>query len=515
MWRNNPSLYEINARVWLAELTQQYGRTVSLANVPSEEIERLLGYGLDGVWMMGVWAPSPASRRIALQHSGPGSEFRRALSDLREEDVIGSPFAVFDYSVSEQLGGDKGLRQFRERLAQGGLRLMLDFVPNHLAVDHSWTDSHPDYLVQCEGAGASSRHPKTGTGGNTDCFTRELSGARSLRFAHGRDPYFPPWTDTVQVNYNNPSARRAMIGLLRAVASRCDGVRCDMAMLVTNDVFGRVWGSRVTPDEPPAGEFWEAATAAVRDLHPGFVFLGEVYWDLERELQEQGFDYTYDKGLYDRLLADDAAGVREHLQENGGFQAHLARFIENHDEQRAVAAFGPKRSRAAAVLVATLPGLRLFHQGQFAGRRVKVPVQLRRCPLEGPDGELEGFYRRLLHTTSRELFHKGQWRCLQPRTAWPGNGSWRSIIAYTWRLAGAEAALVAVNLSEHRSQARIALTWPGWGGKSWLLRELLDQGSNPPSVYHRDGDTLLSEGLYVELEPFSYHLLSVEPVANG
>jgi len=514
MWKRHPILYEINTRVWLGELSRKHDRLIDLGSVPEEEIDQFKAYGLDAVWLMGVWAPSPASRKIALRHTGPRSDYRRALPNLRDEDVIGSPYAVFDYSVSDQLGGDVGLRRFRERLAHRNLRLMLDFVPNHLAMDHAWTQSDPRYLVHKRCPCLPTASPGADADAGTGYFTRKVDG-RQVAFAHGRDPYFPLWTDTVQVDYNNPAARSAMIATLQAIADRCDGVRCDMAMLVTNEVFRRVWGDIDRPESSRLVEFWEEAIPAVRARHPGFVFLAEVYWDMERELLRQGFDYAYDKGLYDRLLTEDVPAIRDRLRTDSGWQNGSARFIENHDQRRAVDAFGREKSKAAAVLIATLPGLRLFHEGQFEGRRTRLPVQLGRLPVEKRDASLEHFYRQLLNVAGRSLFHDGDWRLLDPRAAWPSNGSFRNIIAYAWSVAGKVAALTAVNLGTHRSQARVPLTWPGWAGRTWALRELLDEGAPPSTVYHRDGDRLLSEGLFIDLEPFAHHLLSAAPIDNA
>jgi len=513
-WRHHPIVYEINTRVWLAELSRLHGRRIHLGNVPDDEIERLQGFGLDGVWMMGVWAPSPTSRRISLRHSGPRSELRRALPDLCSEDVIGSPFAVHDYRVSDLLGGDEGLHRCREQLSQHSMRLMLDFVPNHLAVDHPWIASHPEFLMQCGERGHAPAEAARRSADHEGCFTREVNG-KHIRFAHGRDPYFPPWTDTVQVDYNSADARAAMVATLQAIADRCDGVRCDMAMLITNTVFRRVWGKGQRHTHAPTDEFWETATSAVMARYPDFVFLAEVYWGMERELQRQGFDYTYDKQLYDRLVSGDAVGIREYLRRDEGFQHRVARFIENHDEPRAADAIGRERSETAAVLVATLPGLRLFHQGQFEGRRVRIPVQLGRRPLEEPDLGLKSFYRRLLRLAAQDLFHDGEWQLLEPNRAWSGNGSSRSIIAYTWHLADGERALIVVNLGDHQSQAVIPLSWPGLGDTTWRLRELLKEDSAHPTVYRREGTALQADGLYVELEPFSFHFLCVEPIENG
>ena len=141
-----------------------------------------------------------------------------------------------------------------------------------------------------------------------------------------------------------------------------------MAMLVLPEVFERTWGIRSAP-------FWPRATAEVRSQVPDFLFMAEVYWDLEWTLQQQGFDATYDKRLYDRLEHGASPAVRGHLQAALDFQDRLWRFLENHDEPRAAATFAPDH-RAAAVITFLSPGLRFFHQGQREGKRVRIPMHL-------------------------------------------------------------------------------------------------------------------------------------------
>src|SRR5262249_35078435 len=154
------------------------------------------------------------------------------------------------------------------------------------------------------------------------------------------------------------------------VTELCDGVRCDMAMLLLPDVFQRTWGNRSLPPggvAPVDTPFWPEAIMAVRQRQPRCVFLAEVYWDLEWTLQQQGFDYTYDKRLYDRLHVRDAEGVRGHLWADLEFQRKSTRFLENHDEPRAAGAFPPQVHRAAATVAFLVPGMRFFHEGQLEG----------------------------------------------------------------------------------------------------------------------------------------------------
>jgi hypothetical protein len=363
-----------------------------------------------------------------------------------------------------------------------------------VAVDHRWLSEHPERLMQ-GGSDSLAREP-----GN---YFASRSGDQWRVFAHGRDPYFDGWTDTVQIDYRQPAARRAMADILISIAERCDGARCDMAMLVTQDAFSRTWGGQF---DPPRAEFWPTAITDLRAQHPGFLTLAEVYWDMEWALQQQGFDYTYDKRLYDRLLEGDAMAVRLHLGADMAYQQHLARFIENHDERRAAEAFGVARSRALAVLTLTLPGLRLLHEGQLDGRRIKLPVQLGRRPAEEAALGLEELYRRLLAALRHPVFHEGAWRLLEPREEWSGNTSHRHIIAHRWSL-GEAWRLVVANLSGSAAQCFLPLDFSELADRFWRLKDLLSGVE-----WVRAGNELLQTGLYLDIPGHGYHLLEVQPV---
>jgi hypothetical protein len=286
-----------------------------------------------------------------------------------------------------------------------------------------------------------------------------------------------------------------------AVAGRCDGVRCDMAMLVMRDVFLRTWGGDF---DPPEAEFWPGAIAEVKRSSPGFLMVAEAYWDLEFELQQMGFDYVYDKRLYDRLLEDDVTLVQEHLQlASLEYQTRLVRFVENHDEPRALAAFGPQRSQAAAVVTLTLPGMRLVHDGQMEGRRLKLPVQLGRRSVESSEPGMEAFYRQLLTALGHPIFHAGQWQLLEPERAWPGNPSHGDYVAHSWAL-GKARRLVVVNLASGWSQCYVRLDWPDLAGRTWELVDLLSEAR-----YIRDGDDLLARGLYLDMPGYGTHLFQL------
>ena len=490
-WPNNPLIYEINTWVWLDDLSRQTGRRVTLGRVPQAELERLAGYGFDALWLMGVWQRSPAGRQIAREHPGLQAEYRRALPDFAPQDVVGSPYAILDYRVDAVLGSDAELAALRGRLRELGLRLILDFVPNHLAIDHPWLAGHPWRFVQ---GGLDNLLDAPG-----DYFR-----AHGRIFAHGRDPYFPGWTDTAQLDYRQPDTRRAMTDVLLAVAARCDGARCDMAMLVTRDLFLRTWGGHF---DPPDVEFWPAAIAEIEAAHPGFLLMAEVYWDMEYALQQQGFDYCYDKRLYDRLRAGHATQVRDHLRlANLNYQRRLVRFIENHDEERALEAFGRRCSQAAALVALALPGARLLHEGQIEGCRLKLPVQLGRRSAETHEPGLEPFYRKLLAALNDPALRDGHWQLLEHREAWPGNTSHADFVICFWEL-DQERRLVIVNLSSGPAQCYVFLPLPARIRQTWQLEDLLGEAS-----FAREGDELLERGLYLDLPGYGLHLFHLQRI---
>jgi glycosidase len=480
-----PLIYEINTWVWLAELSRKHKSPVTLSNVPNEEWDAIASFGFDAVWLMGVWQRSPAGKKLARNLTPLLEEYRKALPDFTPEDIPGSPYCIRDYSVDESLGGPEGLYQARKAAADCGLGLILDFVPNHVAMDHEWVLERPEFIIPGDAADLI-RAP------------REFFQSGGRVFACGRDPNYPPWQDVAQLNAFHPGLREAAIGTLLGIAAQCDGVRCDMSILLINRIFQKTWGSRAGRE--PQHEYWVQVIGDVRKRYPDFAFIAEAYWDLERELQQQGFDYCYDKRLYDRLIHESADTIRLHLSGDPAYPHKLVRFIENHDEPRAAAAFGPEKARAAAVIVAALPGARLFYDGQFEGRKVQLPVQLGRQPEEYPDRELRCFYRTLLESVRDARLREGTWNLCE-LSGWPDNESYRNFVAWIW--AGADRHhLIVVNLSERQSQGRVRMPGLNLSGRSWQLVDLLSG-----DVFERDGNEMTDPGLYVDLRPWGYHFL--------
>ena len=490
-----PALYEINTRTWLDGLSRQRGRAVTLADIDDATLDQLQKRGFDWIWLLSVWPTGAASRAVSRHHPAWRTSFEQALPDLTEDDIAGSGFAVAGYRVDPALGGPAVLAGFRARLAERGMRLMLDFVPNHTALDHPWTQSKPEFFIEGD-AQSLAQAP--------DSYARVPSGEGSRILAHGRDPNFPAWPDTLQLNYGSAALQAAQVAELLAIAECCDGVRCDMAMLLLPEVFHRTWGIDAEP-------FWPTAIASVRQAHPGFTFLAEAYWDLEWELQQQGFDFCYDKRLFDRLRTGDATSVRAHLDAGLDYQSRLARFLENHDEPRAAETFPLPQHKAAAAITYLSPGLRFFHQGQLGGARVQVPVHLRRAPVEPYDGDIARFYTRLLSVLrTNAVLREGDWSPLTPQPAWPGNPTWADFVCALWRGRDDGLCLVAVNYSSHQAQCRLHLPLPDLSARRFRLVDLMGD-----EIYLREGSELAVSGLYLDLAPWHFNLFRLEDVAGA
>ncbi len=431
-----PSIYEINIRARLRELGAD-----GFDEFPDSELDRLAARGFDWIYLLGVWQTGDAGRDYSLT----------LFPGVNPGNVCGSMFAVTAYQAHEAFGGTDALVRLLHRMHRRNLKLLVDFVPNHTAVDHSWTHQHPDFYIAGDGTGG---------------------------FAHGRDPNFPPWPDTLQLNYANPALQDAMIAELTRISTVADGVRCDMAMLLLPDVFKRTWGVDIAP-------FWPRAIASAKSNAPGFLFVAEVYWDLEWQLQQQGFDYCYDKRLYDRLRAAASGPVRDHLRAPLDYQNKLTRFLENHDEPRAAAVFDDAVHRAAAVITYGSPGMRFFQEGQLGGRKQSLSVHLCRGAAEPANAGLHEFYRALLTALPQG---DCQWVEAQPASQPPSH---ENFIVWSWTHT-----LVVVNYSSRRSQCNLPVQAAG----RYQLTDLLSDAH-----YEREGSLL-----YIDLPAWGFNMFRVE-----
>jgi|Deesub1362B_J571_1020462.scaffolds.fasta_scaffold00273_7 glycosidase len=477
-------LLEINTVLWLSELSENYGESFSLADVPDEELDRFRKTGFDYIWFMGVWKRSRRGFEIFRQ-SRDFDAFRpildATLPGWTEDDLIGSPYSIASYEPDPLVGTWDDLKRLRERLHERNMGLVLDFVPNHTGPDFPWVSQNPEFYILVDER-EYIRNPSN--------YTVIEKDENRWYFARGRDPYFPPWTDTLQLNHFNPHMRRALVEELKKISTYCDGVRCDMAMLVLNDIFQNVWGWAKENNvyEEQKEEFWTVVRASVPEL----ILIAEAYWDTERRLQQMGFDYVYDKGLYDRLRYASCTDLIMYLKADVSYQERLLRFIENHDEERAASVFPKDRLMASAILFSTLPGMKLYHHGQLEGRKTKVPLQLRRAKREEPDQEMFSFYKRLLELTSVRVFFSGRWELLEV----PSDSD---IISYVWSIED-EMIVVVVNFSPHPSSGRVYLKGLN-EQRQFFLKELWQEAETVIT-----GLKLQTEGIHIELKGYEWRI---------
>lgn len=370
-------IYEINTRTFCDRFDQ----------ITQDQLSRLVQLGFDAIWPMGAWRISEGARKISRTMSA---------------DYDGSPYALADYQLSPQLGGIEAYQIFRTRANAAGLKVLLDFIPNHMALDSDWIAQDSNLFIKSDPT-VRKQDPSE--------FFLHSSGEV---IAHGKDPYFPPWYDTAQLDYTSPALRARQIDVLRRISKIADGVRCDMAMLILRDYFHQRWYPEAPADwfnKRMPSEFWSEAVSATKEAAPGFTFLAEAYWDKEPELQSLGFDLTYEKGLYDALVARSASRVYERLRQPDQTLKSSLFFIENHDEPRAASVFTQDENIAAMALVLSTPGSALVYQGQIEGLKERLPIQLRHVPPgEKPDEIIRQAYEKLLRATSGNVFKNGSFR---------------------------------------------------------------------------------------------------------
>jgi len=486
---NNPRILELNTRVWLKKKNYK-----SVNEIPDSVIDEWKELGFNFIWLMGIWK---TNKDIVAQYCFEPDlvqSYTNALKDWKTEDVIGSPYAIDCYEINPELATESDLLSLKKRLNEKGIGLILDFVSNHLSIGSRLVKENKEIFL-----------PADEYLFRNDPYTFFKSPYNSKEyFAHGRDPLFPPWKDTIQINFYSTEARKFLIDTLNSISNLCDGVRCDMAMLSLNNIFYNTWIGALKKYgyEKPEKEFWTEAITSLKSSKPEFVFIAEAYWDLEWQLQQLGFDFTYDKRLLDRLGSSDVRSIKDHLRAEKDFQIKSVRFIENHDEERAAAKLGKDKSLAAATVISTIQGMILYHDGQFEGKKIKLPVQLAREPFEKEDDRIKKFYYKLLRITSDIIFRNGEWTMLDPTPSANSDFSFENFLIWQWKFEN-RLMIVAINYSNTTSRCRVKFETP----KDKMILNLNDVLNSVS--YERSVEEINERGLYIELKPFCSHIFAI------
>lgn len=466
-------LLEITTRPYLYGLSKKLGRQITkFRDIPDSEFLSWKEKGFEWVWFMGIWQLGPAGVEHDLNDQGLIQSFNKVLPGWTKEDVIGSPYAIVSYTVNTELGSEADLDWLRNKLHSLGMKLMVDFVPNHSATDAPEVTSKLNYYIRCPQGQTIDRSKYLANG-----------------IAYGCGIWCDPWTDVAQFNYCDEEFRKHQIEVLKYIAKHADGVRCDMAHLIINDEFYSYWETqlRAYGYNKPSKEFWAEAISAVKASYPDFIFMAESYGDVLYKLHSFGFDYTYDKDCLDKLYYHDVKGFQQLLWNSDiNYKQHLAHFTENHDEPRTMEKFwnwAPAADCAAASLL-TLPGLRFFNQDQWLGYKNKIDVHLRRAADDAENEDVKAFYDKLFALLKTDALRLGTFTQLNV------DGS-DTIPA--WRYAyGNERYLIMANFNENQSGGRVVLDDCPLGQTTFTDFITGD-------VYTRDGSEVRSSGLSVVL----------------
>lgn len=483
-------IYHIDIREFFYRHKSKNPGIKNILNLPFSFFDELKELGVDTLWLTGTFERSEESQKISVTMKELYRSYFESLPDWKENDIIGSPYAIRTYKISEELGGLKTYLEFKRKLNKLKLKIILDFVPNHFAIDSPYLIKQPELFIHATEE-LYKKNPNY-------YFYREINGNKYY-FAHGRDPYFPAWEDTVQLDYRSKRVHEFMTEKLISLSKICDGVRCDMAMLLLSDIFTNNWSEHILlEDVVPAGkEFWSSAIQKVKKKNSDFILIAEAYWNRENDLAQLGFDYVYDKKLYELIIQENIPLLNEYIKLNFKYKENRFLFIENHDEQRSAATFPPEKLKAAATLIYTLPASKLIYEGQLEGRKYRHAIQLKRIFDEPINSDLYNFYKLLFTEIKKSSIQNGYFKFLSPLPAWENNPAYRNFIIYLYENDDHEKDLIVINLSPYQSQCKVKIESLDLINKKFLIKDRLSD-----EKYIRDGNEMLYNGLYLELKPY-------------
>lgn len=369
-------LLELSARPYLYELSQKYKKNITqIRQIPEEEFEDWKKKGFDYIWMMGIWQLGETGLKHSLKIK---EKFKKYIPDLSDEDIIGSPYCIVSYTINSSIGSRDDLIWFRSKLNSFGIKLILDFVPNHTSFDAPEIKSNPEFYIH-------SSQPI-----DLNQYNEEGIAYACLKKSN-------PWRDVAQLNLFNEEVRKWQIQILLSIAQVADGVRCDVPMCYLTKVFAQNWGVEPVPEH----EFWEIAISQIKGKYPDFIFIGELYREYNDDLLLLGFDYVYDCCSF----LDETLQILKQRNDN-----RYVRFTENHDEIRAIERYSNsvEKSNAFSAAILSHPGIRMLFQDQWLGKRNALGVHLKRSVPEEINFKVVKFYEKLFEILSMKALKCGE-----------------------------------------------------------------------------------------------------------
>jgi glycosidase len=554
-WMPRLVLMAKSTLVWLDQLSRRYARPIrTLDQIPDEELDTLARWGFTGLWLIGIWERSPASRRIKRLCGNPEAE--------------PSAYSLTRYTVAGSLGGEPALAALKERCLRRGIRLASDMVPNHTGLDAAWVREHPDWYIQVPfppfpsytfNGPNLSEDPGIGIYledhyyDRTDAavvFKRVDFGSGEARYIyHGNDGTHLPWNDTAQLDYLKPEVREAVLGTILDVARRFSIVRFDAAMTLTRRHYQRLWypepgsGGDI-PSRAEHGlsrprfqrrmprEFWREVVDRVAQEAPDTLLLAEAFWLMEGYfVRTLGMHRVYNSAFMNMLKMEDNRNFRSLIKNTLEFDPQILKryvnFLNNPDEETAIAQFGTgDKYFGVCLLMATLPGLPMFGHGQVEGFREKYGMEYARAYLdERPDRGLVERHEREIFPLLRRRWLFSEVEHFRLFDLYTQEGAVNEdVIAFSNR-AGQERALVLYNnrYAEakgwiRQSAAYVARTPEGGRRlRQQLLGQALGLGAEEGLYcrfrdhvsgleYLRPAKALHEQGLYVELGAYRFQV---------
>jgi glycosidase len=555
-WMPRVVLMAKSTYVWLDQLSRWHGREIRrLDQVPDEELDRLARWGFTGLWLIGLWERSRASRRIKQQRGNP--------------DAVASAYSLLDYAIADDLGGEAAWASLRDRAWARGIRLASDMVPNHMGIDSRWVLEHPDWFLArpdspYPGYSFSGRDlsddPRVGIQiedhywDSTDAavvFRREDRWSGDVRYVyHGNDGTSMPWNDTAQLDYLKAEVREAVIQTILAVARRFPIIRFDAAMTLARKHVARLWypepgqggaipsraESAMTKEAFEAAmpeEFWREVVDRVAAEVPETLLLAEAFWMMEGYfVRTLGMHRVYNSAFMHMLRDEKNAEYRLLVKNTLEFDPEILKryvnFMNNPDEKTAIEQFGTgDKYFGIATVMATMPGLPMFGHGQVEGFAEKYGMEFRRAywderPNDGLIARHEWQLFPLLHR--RRLFAEVRDFRLYDVVDDAGHVN-EDVLAFSNRSGGERSLVIYHNrFASMRGRVRdsVAFVEKDAEGAKHLVRtslaEGLGLGTDPGAVvlyrdtidgleYIRESADLRDRGLRVELDAYATRVL--------
>jgi len=407
-WMPNVVLIAKNSYVWLDQLSKQYGKEIKrLDQIPDEELDRLASYNINGLWLIGLWERSNASKKI-----------KHMMGNI---DAVASAYSLYDYQVAYDLGGEEAYQDLNRRAKSKGIRLASDMVPNHTGIFSKWMLEHPEYFIQSDfppfpnykftGADLSDDpnveiRIEDGYWSHSDAavvFQRIDKRTGSVKYIyHGNDGTNMPWNDTAQLNMLKADVREAVIQMIFHVAKRFSIIRFDAAMTLTKRHFSRLWFPQpgkggdipsradhaLTKDEFDSlfpVEFWREVVDRINNEMPETLLLAEAFWLMEGYfVRSLGMHRVYNSAFMHMMMKEENEKYRDLITNTLEFEPEILKryvnFMSNPDEETAIKQFGTDdKYFGVCVMMLTLPGLPMFAHGQIEGYTEKYGMEYQRA----------------------------------------------------------------------------------------------------------------------------------------